>query len=87
MARYGERQKTPDRRGVAPKRVVVTTRLVEELHEKANRAAEGLDISLTALLAELVERMEVDENGLPPWQSKYARAPKDDPQEALQLSA
>lgn len=87
MARYGAPQKRPP----APAKIsdgrksIVTTRLTPENRDKAQRAAEALGISLSAFLNELVDRLEVDENGHPGWESRYAQA--DDDQEQLEMSA
>lgn len=89
MARFGGRQSHAAVRP-APQdtgRRIVSARLTPDLYEKASRAAEALDISLSALLCELVEHMEVDAAGVPSWESKYARPKEDDPQQSLELSA
>lgn len=85
--RYGSRHRTtqPHRRSTGVK-ITVSARMTDEVHAKALQMAEHLDISLSALLAELVERSVVDDDGRPTWESKYA-PPVDDGQERLELSA
>jgi len=48
-------------------RVLLQVRVPPELREKARRAADSLDISLTYYVAELITRDVVDENGRPAW--------------------
>jgi len=55
---------------------MLQTRVTHEQHAKAHRAAEELGVSVSALLAELIDRMRVDEHGRPTWQqSRYAPKP------------
>jgi hypothetical protein len=87
MARFG----SPQRRPIKPlpedeeRKIIITARVEPALKAKALAAAHELGISLSALLAELIERLEVDETGHPGWESKYA--PADDAQPTLEMSA
>ena len=51
----------------------MSTRLTAGQHDKLARTAQALGVSISALLAELVERLEVDEHFDPGWRSRYAR--------------
>jgi hypothetical protein len=63
--------------------------VTSEQHDKAHLMAEALGISVSALLAELVDRTEIDETGNPGWQSRYAQqsAPDLFAPDAVSLSA
>ena len=80
MAQYGKRQRRPPPHPIDPARgwVLMQGRVSVESRDKANRAAAALGISTSAFLAELIERLEVDENGHPGWTSKYASPTDDD---------
>lgn len=90
MARYGY----PQRRTAAPppppptgtKKVTLTARITPEARDKAHLVADALGISLSALVLELLERIEVDAQGHPGWESKYA-PPDDEHQEQLEMTA
>ena len=85
--RYGSRHRTnTPRQPSAGAKITVSARMTDEVHVKATTIAEGLGISLSALLAELVERAEVDDHGHVAWESKYA-PPADEGQEQLEMSA
>ena len=87
MARYGVPQdKRPADSPVddGPK-VIVTARLSPANKAKAHAIANGLGISLSALLNELVLREEVDEHGHVAWESRYAQP--DPAQQALEMTA
>lgn len=86
MARYGSRHQAQRRRPEPGTKLNVTTRMTAESYEKAADVAEALGVSISALLNELVERLEVDDRGNPGWTSRYA-APNDEAQERLELSA
>lgn len=98
MARFGVRQ--GERHTPSPterhdddhlKKVVVTARCTPAIREKANRTAQALGISVSALLCELIERLELDEHDHPGWTSRYAAAdepgPDETQQQTLELSA
>jgi hypothetical protein len=76
VAIYGKRKRNEmpgaSRAPMSPTRRMLQSRVTHEQHAKANRAAEELGISTSALLAELVDRMRVDANGCPTWKSRYA---------------
>lgn len=89
MARYGH----PQRRSATPppaprrsekKKATLTARITPEALGKAHLMADALNVSLSALILEMLERAEVDETGHPGWESRYA--PTED-QEQLELSA
>lgn len=83
--RYGSRSRvTTTSRPSAGVKITVSARMTDEVHAKAVAMAEDLDISLSALLAELVERAEVDSLGRPTWDSKYA--PRDHTDQELPLT-
>ncbi len=65
------------------------TRVDQAAFDKAQAMAAHLDISMSALLCELIEREAVDEHGRPSWESRYAYEPKtpDDGRGELPLSA
>lgn len=84
MARYGSRHQAARRQPAPGTKLNVSTRMSAEAYAKALTMAEGLNISISALLNELVERQEVNASGVPDWESKYA-PPSDDDQ--LELSA
>ncbi|OIQ85546.1 hypothetical protein GALL_326050 [mine drainage metagenome] len=58
---------------LSARRRTLQTRVTYAQHAKAHVAAEALGISVSAFLAELIDRMEVDELGRPAWTSRYAR--------------
>jgi hypothetical protein len=72
MANFGTRKKGPGSTPQRAKRIPVQTRLTSQQHEKARLVAEALGISMSALLAELIDRVEVDETWHPGWTSLYA---------------
>jgi hypothetical protein len=75
-APYGHRFRAPNegRAPMSATRRMLQTRVNYQQHDKAHQAAEALGISVSALLAELVDRMRVDANGRPAWEkSRYAR--------------
>lgn len=84
MANYGTPRGT-SRVGTAGQRITMSTRLTAGQHEKLARTAETLGVSISALLAELVELLDVDEHFDPGWRSRYARP--ESAQEQLDLSA
>lgn len=84
MANYGTPRGT-SRVGTSGQRITMSTRLTAEQHDKLARTAQNLGISISALLAELVERLEVDEHFDPGWRSRYARP--EPTQQRLDLSA
>ena len=87
MANFGQRKKGPAARASAAsaqKLHPIQTRLTTAQHQKAHAAAETLGISVSALLAELVDRMELDDHGHPGWTSRYAATVEDS---QLSLSA
>ncbi len=85
---FGRRQRGADRTSLEPysaTRRTLQARVTYEQFDKAHRAAEALGVSIAGLVAELVDRLELDEHGHPGWTSRYAPAP--DPDEPLDLSA
>jgi hypothetical protein len=64
---------------------MVQARISVELREKAVRMTEAHDISLSALVAELLERAEIDANGRLPGPLRVM--PKRDSEPQLDLSA
>ena len=87
MPTYGQRAtKLPkDEKATKVTRVLLQARVTPEQRVKANDAAKALGISLSAFVAELVDRLEVDEHGHPGWESKYAAPTRSDQQ--LDLTA
>lgn len=88
MARYG----APHRgKAAAPapledgRKVALTARLDPTTRAKAVAVSDALGISLSALVAELIDRLEVDNSNRPGWESRYA--PPDDAQDALEMTA
>lgn len=75
-APYGHRFRAPapgeGHTPMSATRRMLQARVTYDQHAKAHRAAEALGISVSAFLAELVDRLEVDERGGPPWESRYA---------------
>lgn len=70
MVTYGRRKTknpAPSDTPTVGGRVLLQVRVPPELRDKARRAAESLDISLTLYVAELLTRDAVDENGRPAW--------------------
>lgn len=85
---FGKRQQGKDRRSLDPysaTRRTLQARVTFEQFDKAHRAAEALGVSLSGLMAELIDRLELDEQGHPGWDSRYASPAVDD--EQLDLSA
>ncbi len=58
MAKYGARYDRPSRRGSSNK-VTIATRVSPEAWDHADAVARAHDVSLSALVAELLARMEV----------------------------
>jgi hypothetical protein len=87
MARYGapHKGKTPAPAPLDGRKTGFTVRLDPSTRTKAVAVSDALGISLSALVAELIDRLEVNENNRPGWESRYA--PPDDAQEALEMSA
>jgi hypothetical protein len=91
MAFYGKRG-SREAPGVARAPMSATRRMLQarvtyEQHDKAHVMAEALGISVSALLAELVDRAEVDEHGQPTWTSRYARPQRETTDDTMRLSA
>lgn len=70
---YGRRYNPPAPAApLSATRRMLQTRVTHEQHAKAHAMAQELGISVSALLAELIDRAEVDEQGRPTWTSRYA---------------
>lgn len=85
---FGRRQRGKDRRSLDPysaTRRTLQARVTFEQFDKAHQAAEALGVSLSGLVAELIDRLELDEQGHPGWDSRYAKPAIDD--EPMGLSA
>ena len=86
MANYGTPRGT-SRIGTVGQRITMSTRLTAGQHDKLARTAQALGVSISALLAELVERLEVDEHFDPGWRSRYARPDVPEQQQPLDMTA
>jgi len=85
---FGKRQRGKDLTSLDPysaTRRTLQARVTYEQFDKAHRAAEALGVSISGLVAELVDRLELDEHGNPGWTSRYASPAE--PDEPLDLSA
>lgn len=74
-APYGRRQggnRPAPTAAMSATRRMLQSRVTYDQHDKAHKMAEALGISVSALLAELIDRAEVDEQGRPAWTSRYA---------------
>lgn len=88
---YGQRKKgnapPPPAAPLSAKRRTLQSRVTYDQHAKAHAAAEALGISVSALLAELIDRMDVDEHGHPGWTSRYAQPSPAADEDPMRLSA
>ncbi len=88
---YGRRVSSPPpgstRAPYKADRRMLQARVTLEQHAKAHAAAEALGISVSALLAELVDRMKVDAQGQPAWESRYAHPSPTGAEDPMRLSA
>src|SRR5512144_1954776 len=83
---YGKRQRRPlTEARTGSGRVVIQGRVDPALRDKANRAAQALDISLSLYLAELIARDKLDEHGEPTWRPTLTSEDLADPPHASQL--
>jgi len=64
---------------------MVSARLSLDVRKKLEDMADALGISISALISELIERVELNESGHPGWDSKYRKP--EEPQQPLEMSA
>jgi len=69
MGFYGKRQRRKNNEPPLRRngRILIQARIDPDLHAKAARAAEQLDISMAVYVAELIDRDQTDAEGCPNW--------------------